>query len=389
MSLGGVVSEGSRPAAIGAGPGPRRPLGPGAVPPFLTVVVIASRHRDLVGRAIDSVLGQSLDPARYELLVVADYEDPDLNAQLAAHGGRITRVPPGDIGPAIEAGVRESRGEVLAFLDDDDRFLPGKLARIEQVFRDNPRLGFYRNAYVPIDAEDRPRPQARFRRDQRRAMASLGPLLLDGEDRFVRLRALPPLGLDFNSSSMAVRREVLVEFLPRLDLAGFRLLDALAFFAALSADCAWMVDPAELTGYRIHPRNSSLAAGASEDPLEGPAAFARRVAPSFEKVVAAARTTGSPDVILESEGLLEVQRAYKDLRDPDCGRRQYLARLRSLRRYREAYLVRSEPRLPLALALFILSPFIGRRLYRREMGGQSLGASRAEDGLPRGLDRSH
>jgi glycosyltransferase involved in cell wall biosynthesis len=347
-------------------PAATRPPAAAEDAPFVTVVLIASRHRRFVEEAIRSVLDQKVDAGGFELLVVLDYTDPALVARLEASGARWTQVPPGDIGPAIAAGIRESRGLVVAFLDDDDRFRPGKLEAIRRAFVRYPELGFYRNGYVPIDAEGCPLPDHPIRRRERTALSRLGTRYLPGPSVVRELHALPPLGIDFNSSSMAVRRDLLARFAARLDLNGFRLLDALLFFAVLDSERGLLLDPEERTEYRLHANNSSIAQGAVGNPMEGAAAFARIAAPSYRKLAEASRAAG-PEVAREAEGLLAVQQAYFDLRRVGVPRATYLAHLRRVRHLRGAYLVRCERRLPLALFLFTLSPGLGRYLYRREL----------------------
>jgi hypothetical protein len=142
------------------------------------------------------------------------------------------------------------------------------------------------------------------------------------------------------------------------------------FLAALASDAAIRLDPSILTEYRLHSRNASINPDQSSDPLAGAAAFGRVTAPSYTELVQAARTTSNRDVVAEAEGLQEVQAAYGALRDPSTSRRVFLQHLRALNRYRRAYLVKSEPRLRWALALFSITPSLGRRMYAREVTGR-------------------
>jgi glycosyltransferase involved in cell wall biosynthesis len=77
--------------------------------------------------AIDSVLVQSSPGV--ELIVVDDGSTDSTPAIIDSYGDRIQHIRQSNAGPAVarNAGVRKARGEYLAFLDADDRWLPGML----------------------------------------------------------------------------------------------------------------------------------------------------------------------------------------------------------------------------------------------------------------------
>jgi hypothetical protein len=342
--------------------------GAGPPEPFVTVILMASRHREFVLEAIDSVRRQTLDPKQYELVVVHDYDDEVLERKVDGMGGRLARVGPGDIGPAIGAGVEASRGQILTFLDDDDRYLPNRLAFIYEMFRKDGELGFVKNNFVVIDASGRQLPRHPLRARQRRNSKRLGPVVLRQESRAAQLRRLLPLGVDFNSSCMAVRRDLVVNFLRNMELSGFRLLDELAFFSTLVSSKSVSIDPTILTEYRIHSGNVTVyPKERAGSPLSRRAAFSNIILPSYAKLAEAVRTTGDKLAIAEADGLLEVQRAYAALRDPSTPRPAFVQFRQELTRRRSAYLVRSEARLRQALWLFSLTPRVGRWLYAREV----------------------
>lgn len=335
--------------------------------PFVSVIVIASRHREFVGDALDSVRAQTLAPKDFELVVVRDYDDPELERRVTELGGRTVPIPSGDIGPAIEAGLVTSRGHVLVFLDDDDRYRPGRLAAVTRAFRDDPNLGFFRNGFAVIDATGQGMAHHPFRAAQRESGRRFGVITLAAVEREDGMRNLPPLGLDFNSSCIAVRRDVLARFVGGRDLTGFRVLDALLFVAALAAPVAIRFDPSVLTEYRIHGRNASRNPQERSDPLAGRADFARRVAASYVRLIEMARASGVALAITEAEGLATVQQAYLALRDLSSTRAEFVRLRRALAAQRRSYVVRSERSLPSALRLFSLSPTLGRWLYSRRV----------------------
>ena len=99
-------------------------------------VVIATRDRpELLRRAIDAVLAQE-HPAPLEIVLVFDRSEPDMT--LADHPAVVerddrrivvtTNVQSPGLAGARNSGVAMAEYEWIAFCDDDDEWLPGKLA---------------------------------------------------------------------------------------------------------------------------------------------------------------------------------------------------------------------------------------------------------------------
>ncbi|MGQ9686405.1 MAG: glycosyltransferase family 2 protein, partial [Thiobacillaceae bacterium] len=110
--------------------------------PSVSVVIPAYNAAWCVGRAIDSVLAQ--DYRDFELIVVDDGSTDDTAKVLAAYGDAIHVIgkPNGGMSSARNAGIAAARGEFIAFLDADDWWLPGKLARQVALMQSRPELGF-------------------------------------------------------------------------------------------------------------------------------------------------------------------------------------------------------------------------------------------------------
>ncbi len=102
-----------------------------APPPEVTVVIPTHNRAHLVGRAITSALAQTL--ADFEVIVVDDGstdETAEVVRSLADPRLRLVQLSrkAGDC-RARNAGIQGALGELVAFLDDDDEWLPQKLAR--------------------------------------------------------------------------------------------------------------------------------------------------------------------------------------------------------------------------------------------------------------------
>ncbi len=117
-----------------------------AVPCFLSVVIPTHNRRELVARAIESVLDQ--DPVRRVQVVVVDDGSTDGTAQLLGQRfGNDARFellcsPRRHASAARNLGFQAARGSHICFLDSDDYWLEGTLANIAQVFATYPSLAF-------------------------------------------------------------------------------------------------------------------------------------------------------------------------------------------------------------------------------------------------------
>jgi glycosyltransferase involved in cell wall biosynthesis len=103
---------------------------------MISVVIPAYRAEKSIVSAIESALAQDSGGRELEVVVVVD-GSPDgtlAKARSAAAGaddpGRVRVLEQKNAGPAAarNAGIVVARGEIIAFLDADDRWLPGKLA---------------------------------------------------------------------------------------------------------------------------------------------------------------------------------------------------------------------------------------------------------------------
>ncbi|MGC2211716.1 MAG: glycosyltransferase family 2 protein [Silvibacterium sp.] len=106
-------------------------------------VVIPTRNRpELVVMAIASALRQSF--GNLEVIVVVDGEDPLTREALSAFSDARLRVIDLAVNvggaEARNIGIRAARGEWVAFLDDDDEWLPQKLSRQMQAARQMPAV---------------------------------------------------------------------------------------------------------------------------------------------------------------------------------------------------------------------------------------------------------
>jgi glycosyltransferase involved in cell wall biosynthesis len=112
-----------------------------AANPLVSVVVPVFDGAAFLGEALASVAAQTYAPVE---TIVVDDGSRDASAEIAARAPRVRLLRQANAGVAAarNRGVREASGEVLAFLDQDDRFTPDKLARQLAALLADPGLGF-------------------------------------------------------------------------------------------------------------------------------------------------------------------------------------------------------------------------------------------------------
>jgi glycosyltransferase involved in cell wall biosynthesis len=97
--------------------------------PLVSVIIPTYNRASYLPSAIDSVLHQS--HKNVEVILVDDGSTDDTPSVLQSYGDRIRVVTQSNSGPAIarNRGIAVSTGDIIAFLDSDDQWLPTKLER--------------------------------------------------------------------------------------------------------------------------------------------------------------------------------------------------------------------------------------------------------------------
>jgi glycosyltransferase involved in cell wall biosynthesis len=107
--------------------------------PTVSVIIPVFNDTRYLDEAIDSALAQTHRP--FEVIVIDDGSEPPIELS-DRPGGRVrfARVRHGGQGAARNIAAHHTRGDVLAFLDADDVWLPDKLERQVAVLVDDPAV---------------------------------------------------------------------------------------------------------------------------------------------------------------------------------------------------------------------------------------------------------
>ncbi len=111
------------------------------------IICTANPRMDIFQRVLDSVDEQSLPHSRYEVIVVDNNSNPPLSTDDLRKGRemtlRLVREPRQGLSYARIAGIREARGGLFVFVDDDN-FLDSKyLENALRIHDENPQIGAF------------------------------------------------------------------------------------------------------------------------------------------------------------------------------------------------------------------------------------------------------
>ncbi len=106
----------------------------------VSVIIPTYNGEKFICQAIDSVLVQTFP--HYEIIVVDDGSTDATWQVLETYGEKIRKFskPNGGPGSARNMGIRNARGSYLAFLDQDDQWLPDRLAAGVEILDNRPEL---------------------------------------------------------------------------------------------------------------------------------------------------------------------------------------------------------------------------------------------------------
>ncbi len=164
----------------------------------VSVVIPVFNQERYLGQAIDSILAQSYRD--FELIVVDDGSTDATNDVIRRYEPQIRafRKPNGGGASALNLGIREARGDWIAWLSSDDLWEPNKLARQMEVVRGLPSVKFVFTDDCIIDSRGKVLERRRFSMPSSRKLRLLKlarGCFIDGSSVLIHMDIFRKIGL--------------------------------------------------------------------------------------------------------------------------------------------------------------------------------------------------
>ena len=186
----------------------------------------------------------------FEVILVKNFSDDTID-RYCSESGIITISMSGSIGEFLSCAIERSKGNIIAFLDDDDEWEPQKLDNVIRAFTSDDDIGYFHNDYSYIDYSGK---IFRFKRNVEGRRKNFRDFIFSFQNRDIS--KLFRFNADFNLSCIAVRRDIVSSF--NNDLSKIRgSTDSFFFFLSLLSKVSVYVSSKKLTRYRVHTLNLS------------------------------------------------------------------------------------------------------------------------------------
>ncbi len=226
--------------------------------PFISVVIDGYMRKEFIIEAVNSVRNQDLNENAFELIVLRAFDDIELDKQLTQNKAKILDARDISFGEAIGYAVEQSIGEVICFLDDDDKFQPSKLSRVYDLFSADPDLCYYHNGQIFCNENSDIISNFKLRRE------NPGTIKFENKGFMNLASSLNKAGryidsLWFNLSSVSVRKKIFngkMDFVQRITGHPDDLMFYLTF--SFNGKAALLNTNEPLTVYRVHNSTTSI-----------------------------------------------------------------------------------------------------------------------------------
>ena len=174
--------------------------------PVISVVITAYNRKEFLLRAVRSVINQDLPRSLYEVIVIKNFRDNEIDTTL--RGLEVISIcMEGKVGEFLVRAIYVARGEIISFLDDDDLYKPDKLGKVSKTFTEDDELCYYHNASIFIDSNDNVREKLLKKQIDEQIR------ITGNEENIKKASSILRLSGSNNLSSISVRKKLIVNCL--------------------------------------------------------------------------------------------------------------------------------------------------------------------------------
>ena len=206
----------------------------------LSVIINSYRRKNYIKEAVLSILNQKFVKNKYEIIVVKGFLDDEIDGFLRDYAIANIYVAGENNGERWVRGIKESQGDLICFLDDDDTFSKIKLQRVYNVYKET-GFDYYHNCYT-------------F--DEYKLSREPNNYILIKHDHSIRsfrklLKYNIKYKMNINSSSICIRKSFIIKSLKESVKVTVGW-DVFIFYLFLAEANIFIEDKTYLTYYRQH-----------------------------------------------------------------------------------------------------------------------------------------
>lgn len=190
---------------------------------YISVIITAYNRKQFILDAINSALNQSLNRDKYEIIVIKNFVDENIDRIINENKIKQANLE-GTMGKYLLTGFNMAQGNVISFLDDDDIFFENKLEAVYEIFKNNDKVIYFHNLPRFIDENKNP---------------------IDGLGK----------AASFNMSCISIRKNIVQ--LDKLAHLSF-LIDSFMLYSAFDTGGLIISSNKILSYYRLHDSTSNI-----------------------------------------------------------------------------------------------------------------------------------
>jgi len=216
--------------------------------PFISVVVTAHDRKEFLLECIKSVIDQDLPRNFYEIIVVKNFKDNDIDRFIEENNIKCFYPESINIGEKFVIGAEQSKGDIISIINDDDKFTSDKLSTVYNIFENEKSLIYYHNSFIEIDKKS----------IETGRNVKLRNISINRSNIKIELvkKALSNLNT-FNDSCISIKKNIILKYRSELkNVAGNQ--DTILFLLSLLNNGLILLDSKKLTYFRKHNSTSRM-----------------------------------------------------------------------------------------------------------------------------------